>query len=173
MYQCQGSPARKAPCAEAPGSVAEAERRREQLAEQIRERALGWSLGRAEPGEIDSINILQASLLAMQRAVAGLAVIPELVLVDGNCCPELPYPAQAVVKGDDRVAAISAASILAKVERDREMVEMDGRYPGYGLAKHKGYPSKAHMEALETLGITPIHRRSYAPVGRIAERDGG
>jgi ribonuclease HII len=144
-------------------------RRRETLAEQIRAQALAWSLGRAEAEEIDSINILQASLLAMQRAVAGLLVAPQLVLVDGNHCPPLDYPAQAVIKGDDRVPAISAASILAKVVRDREMLDMDRRYPGYGFAQHKGYPSKLHLEALARLGVTPIHRRCYAPVRRVLE----
>ena len=143
------------------------ERRREELAWQIRERALAWSLGRAEVHEIDRINILQASLLAMQRAVAALSLAPGLVLVDGNRCPRCDYPSQAVVRGDALVPAISAASIIAKVSRDREMVELDSRYPGYGLAKHKGYPSKAHLEALQTLGVTPIHRRSYAPVRRL------
>ncbi len=148
------------------------ERRREVLAEQIRERALAWSLGRAEVHEIDEINILQASLLAMQRAVAGLSVVPELVLVDGNRCPQLDYPSQAVIKGDALVPAISAASIIAKVSRDREMIELDSSYPGYGLAKHKGYPSKAHLEALQALGVTPVHRRSYAPVRRLLEAAG-
>lgn len=145
------------------------ERRREVLAEQIRAQALAWSLGRAEAEEIDSINILQASLLAMQRAVAGLSMAPQLVLVDGNHCPSLDYPAQAVIKGDDRVPAISAASILAKVVRDHEMCEMDLRYPGYGFARHKGYPSKLHLEALGRLGVSPIHRRCYAPVRRVLE----
>jgi ribonuclease HII len=145
------------------------ERRREYLAGQIRERALAWALGRAEVHEIDRINILQASLLAMQRAVAALSLAPELVLVDGNHCPRLDYPSQAVVRGDALVPAISAASIIAKVSRDREMVELDSRYPGYGLAKHKGYPSKAHLAALQTLGVTPVHRRSYAPVRRLLE----
>lgn len=145
------------------------ERRREELDQQIRERALAWALGRAEVHEIDSINILQASLLAMQRAVAGLTVSPELVLVDGNRCPRLDYPSQAVIKGDALVPAISAASIIAKVARDREMVELDRRYPGYGLARHKGYPSKAHLSALQDLGVTPVHRRSYAPVRRLLE----
>lgn len=142
------------------------EKRREQLAELIRERALTWSIARAEVEEIDLINILQASLLAMQRAVKALNPLAELALIDGNRCPELPCPAQAVVKGDKRVAAISAASIIAKVARDREMVEMDRKYPGYGLARHKGYPSRQHLQALQALGVTPIHRRSYAPVRR-------
>ncbi|HFD79401.1 MAG TPA: ribonuclease HII [Gammaproteobacteria bacterium] len=145
------------------------ERRREALAREIRERALAWSLGRAEVEDIDRINILQASLLAMQRAVAGLSLTPQLVLVDGNRCPRLEVPARAVVRGDDRVAAISAASILAKVSRDHEMVELDRRYPGYGLARHKGYPSKAHLEALQQLGVSPVHRRSYAPVRKLLE----
>mgnify|MGYP001818334573 FL=1 len=145
------------------------ERHREDLAGVIRERALAWSLGRAEVHEIDRINILQASLLAMQRAVAALSVAPELVLVDGNRCPALDYPARAVVRGDDLIPAISAASIIAKVSRDHEMIELDSRYPGYGLAKHKGYPSKVHLAALQTLGVTPVHRRSYAPVRRMLE----
>ncbi|HHH43919.1 MAG TPA: ribonuclease HII [Gammaproteobacteria bacterium] len=148
-------------------------RRREILAVQIREQALAWALGRAEVHEIDRINILQASLLAMQRAVAGLALAPELVLVDGNRCPALDYPSQAVVRGDSLVPAISAASIIAKVSRDQEMVELDRRYPGYGLAQHKGYPSKAHLEALQTLGVTPVHRRSYAPVRRALDAAAG
>jgi ribonuclease HII len=148
-------------------------KRREALAEQIRERALAWSLGRAEVQEIDRINILQASLLAMQRAVDGLSLAPELVLVDGNRCPQIAYPSRAVVKGDSLVPAISAASIIAKVSRDREMVELDSRYPGYGLANHKGYPSKAHLDALQALGVTPAHRRSYSPVRRLLQGDRG
>ena len=143
--------------------------RREVLYAEIRDKALAWATGRAEVEEIDRINILQASLLAMQRAVAALQPAAEHVLVDGNRCPELPCPAQAIVKGDSRVAAISAASIMAKVTRDREMVELDAQYPGYGLAQHKGYPSKVHMEALQRLGVLPVHRRSYAPVRRILE----
>ena len=143
--------------------------RREALYDEIRDKALAWAVGRAEVEEIDRINILQASLLAMQRAVAALQPAAEYALIDGNRCPELPCPAQAIVKGDSRVAAISAASIMAKVTRDREMIELDTRYPGYGLAQHKGYPSKSHMEALQRLGVLPVHRRSYAPVRRIIE----
>jgi ribonuclease HII len=148
------------------------ERKREALAAHIRSDALVWALGRAEVEEIDAINILQASLLAMQRAVAALALAPELVLVDGNHCPRLACAAQAVVKGDALVPAISAASILAKVSRDREMCELDAHYPGYGLAQHKGYPSKAHLAALQTLGASPVHRRSYAPVRRLLDARG-
>jgi ribonuclease HII len=143
------------------------ERQREHLFEQITGRALYWALGRAEVHEIDRINILQASLLAMQRAVEALPRVPELALVDGNRCPRLPCPAQAVVGGDATEPAISAASILAKVTRDREMVELDGRYPGYGLARHKGYPTKVHMQALREMGVTPIHRTSFGPVRKL------
>jgi len=144
--------------------------RREALAQCIRERTLAHGVGRAEPGEIDRLNILQASLLAMRRAVLALRPLPERVLVDGNRCPELPMPCEAVVKGDDRIPAIAAASILAKVIRDKEMVELDRRHPGYGLAGHKGYPTAAHLAALERLGPSPIHRRSFAPVRRAMER---
>lgn len=149
------------------------EARREALAELIRERALAWSLGRAEVAEIDALNILQATLLAMQRAVAGLAVAPQHVLVDGNRCPRLPCTVQAIVKGDASVPAISAASIIAKVARDREMVALDAAYPGYGLALHKGYPTRAHVAALQQLGVTPIHRRSFAPVRAALQARGG
>jgi ribonuclease HII len=147
--------------------------RREGLYAEITDKALAWAVGRAEAAEIDRINILQATLLAMQRAIHALQPAAEHALIDGNRCPQLAIPAQAIVKGDSKVAEISAASIIAKVTRDREMIELDLQYPGYGLAQHKGYPSKAHMEALEALGLTPQHRRSYAPVRRIAERDGG
>jgi ribonuclease HII len=145
------------------------EKRRGQLAEEIRENSLAWALGRAEAEEIDAINILQASLLAMRRAVEALPIAPQHALVDGNRCPELPCSAEAIVGGDASEPAISAASILAKVARDGEMIELDQVYPGYGLAKHKGYPTKAHLEALEQLGVTPIHRRSFGPVRRLIE----
>ncbi|MCC3703713.1 ribonuclease HII [Rouxiella badensis] len=145
------------------------EKRREFLFEEIKEKALAWSLGRAEPEEIDALNILHATMLAMQRAVAGLGIAPEFVLIDGNRCPKLPMPSQAVVKGDSRVAEISAASILAKVTRDREMVELDREFPEYGFAKHKGYPTAAHLEQLARLGATTHHRRSFAPVRRALE----
>ncbi|MDR7089869.1 MULTISPECIES: ribonuclease HII [Cellvibrio] len=140
------------------------EKKREQLFIEIQQKAKSWCIARASVAEIDSINILQASLLAMTRAVQGLHIQPEHVLVDGNKLPKWHYPAEAVVKGDSRVAAISAASILAKVTRDREMIALDKTYPGYGFADHKGYPTKVHMDALDRLGITPIHRTSYAPV---------
>ncbi|WP_111496561.1 MULTISPECIES: ribonuclease HII [Marinobacter] len=140
------------------------EKRREALAEQIRDRAMAWSLGRCEVHEIDRLNIYQATMLAMERAVGALGPAPEFVLVDGNRCPRWRWPSEAVVKGDGRVAAISAASILAKVARDREMVELDRQYPGYGLGGHKGYPTAAHLSALTELGVTPIHRRSFRPV---------
>ena len=141
--------------------------RRECLFDQIMQQALACSLGRAEVDEIDRINILQATMLAMQRAVQGLPVLPDHALVDGNQCPTLACPVQAVVRGDQLVAAISAASILAKVTRDREMVALDRQYPDYGFARHKGYPSKLHIESLQRHGVTPHHRRSYAPVRRI------
>ncbi len=147
--------------------------RREVLYVEIQEKALAWAVASADVGEIDRINILQATMLAMQRAVEALQPAAEHALIDGNRCPVLACPAQAIVKGDSRVAAISAASIMAKVTRDREMLSLDLQYPGYGLAQHKGYPSKAHIEALENLGVTPIHRCSYAPVRRVMERQAG
>ncbi|WP_058912350.1 ribonuclease HII [Entomohabitans teleogrylli] len=140
------------------------EKRRLALCELIKERALAWSLGRAEPHEIDSLNILHATMLAMQRAVAGLSIVPEYVLIDGNRCPSLPMPSMAVVKGDSRVAEISAASILAKVCRDAEMAALDIDFPQYGFAQHKGYPTAFHLEKLAEHGATEHHRRSFAPV---------
>ncbi len=154
-------------------SKALAPARREALAALIRERALAWALGRAEVEEIDAHNILQATLLAMARAVLALPVAPDRLLVDGNQSPRVPWPVETVVKGDALVPAISAASILAKVARDAEMVELDARYPGYGLAGHKGYPTREHLEALARLGPSPIHRRSFAPVARLAEGHAG
>jgi ribonuclease HII len=143
------------------------EARREQLYVEICANALSWSIARASVAEIDEINILQASLLAMHRAVTGLHRQPEHVLVDGNKLPRWSYSSEAIVQGDDRVPAIAAASIIAKVTRDREMVALDAVYPGYGLAQHKGYPTKQHMEALQLLGATPIHRRTFAPVREV------
>ena len=140
------------------------ESRREVLAEAIRERALAWAVARATVDEIDELNILQASLLAMRRAVEALDPQPEYVLVDGNRLPRWSYPSEPVVKGDDRVPAIAAASILAKVQRDSELVALEETYPGYGFAAHKGYPTKVHLEALKRLGVTPVHRRTFGPV---------
>ena len=140
------------------------EARREELAVAIREQALAWSVARASVAEIDELNILQASLLAMSRAVDALQLAPEYVLVDGNRLPRWRWRSEPVVKGDDRVPAIAAASILAKVQRDGEMKELDRRYPGYGLARHKGYPTRAHLQALADLGVSDIHRKSFAPV---------
>lgn len=140
------------------------EKKRLKLAEEIKAKALSWSLGRAEPEEIDQLNILHATMLAMQRAVEGLHIQPDFVLVDGNRIPTLSMPAQAVVKGDSLVQEISAASILAKVARDLEMDELDKQFPEYGFAKHKGYPTKLHFEKLTELGATPFHRKSFAPV---------
>ena len=145
-------------------------RQRERLAETIRSEAVSWSLGRATVAEIDELNILQASLLAMWRAVEGLSVQPSLVLVDGNHLPRWSYEARAIVKGDLIEPAISAASVVAKVTRDSEMVILDDQYPGYGFATHKGYPTKAHLAALASLGVSPVHRRSFGPVKRLLAR---
>lgn len=145
------------------------EKQREKLAIEIREKSLSWALGRAEVEEIDEINILWASMLAMKRAVESLAVQPSFVKIDGNRCPEMDYSMEAVVKGDLTVQEISAASIIAKVARDHEMQDMDIRYPGYGFAKHKGYPTKQHQESLIELGVSPIHRLSFKPVQRLIE----
>lgn len=144
--------------------------RREQLFDEICEKSLAWCIARAEVEEIDQLNILHATMLAMQRAVAGLSVTPRLALIDGNRCPQLDVPSAAVVKGDSQVPAIAAASILAKVSRDREMQALDLQYPGYGIAGHKGYPTPVHLEALQRLGPTPIHRRSFAPVRKLLEQ---
>lgn len=146
------------------------EARRELLFDEIREKALSWCIARAEVEEIDQLNILHATMLAMQRAVAGLHITPRLALIDGNRCPQLAVPSAAVVKGDSKVPAIAAASILAKVSRDREMQALDRQYPGYGIAGHKGYPTALHLEALQRLGPTPVHRRSFGPVRRLLEQ---
>ena len=140
------------------------EKKRLALAEEIKAKALAWSLGRAERHEIDEINILKATMLAMQRAVNGLKIHPDFVLIDGNKCPILIYPAQAVVKGDSLVPAISAASILAKVTRDAEMEVLHQQYPQYGFAEHKGYPTAKHLAALKEHGPIMQHRRSFKPV---------
>ena len=140
------------------------EKRRNELDMEIREKALAWSLGRAEVEEIDQINILQASLLAMKRAVEGLKVQPDHLKIDGNKKIAMPLSMETIIKGDSKVAAISAASIIAKVARDREMVELDKQYPEYGFARHKGYPTKAHREALQKYGVLSCHRKSFKPV---------
>jgi ribonuclease HII len=145
---------------------------REHLEPLIKEGVLAWAVAAATVAEIDALNILQASLLAMQRAVAALHPAPAQVLVDGNRCPDLACPAEAIVRGDATVAAISAASILAKVARDREMLRLDRIYPGYGLATHKGYPTSAHRLALARLGPSPIHRRSFRPVRELLAQPG-
>ena len=141
--------------------------RREALAERIRVEAVSWALGRATVAEIDELNILQASLLAMRRAVEALPIQPSLVLVDGNRLPKWPYEARAIVKGDLSEPSIGAASILAKVQRDAEMLALHERYPAYGFDRHKGYPTKAHLAALKTAGVSPVHRRSFGPVRRL------
>ncbi len=143
--------------------------RREDLAGQIRSRALAWAIASASVAEIDAINILQASLLAMQRAVAQLSPEPGEVLVDGNRCPAFGCPARAIVRGDSKIAAISAASILAKTARDAEMLRLHRLYPHYGLDRHKGYPTAAHLAALERHGVCEIHRRSYAPIRKLLQ----
>jgi ribonuclease HII len=143
------------------------EKRREQLFDEIIDKALAFAVARASPAEIDQINILNASLLAMQRAVDGLGRVPDEVLVDGNRLPKWNYASRAIVGGDSSVEEISAASILAKVTRDRDLQILDQTYPGYGFAGHKGYPTKAHIEALARLGVTPVHRLSYGPVKKL------
>jgi ribonuclease HII len=141
--------------------------RRLELAVQIRGYARAWAIASASVAEIDAINILQASLLAMQRAVAQLPLAPGEVLVDGTHCPLIGYPVRAIVRGDSTIPAISAASILAKTARDAEMLRLHSLYPHYGLDRHKGYPTAAHLAALKLHGVTEIHRRSYAPVRRL------
>jgi ribonuclease HII len=140
------------------------EAKREKLFDEICEKALCWFIARAEVEEIDSLNILHATMLAMKRAVEGLSITPKLALIDGNRCPQLAVPSAPVIQGDAKVPAIAAASILAKVSRDREMSAFELIYPGYGMGGHKGYPTPVHLEALARLGPTPIHRRSFAPV---------
>ena len=138
--------------------------RRDELAPQIREYALAWAIAECSHEEIDALNILQATMLAMRRAVDALQMLPTIALIDGNRCPQLSVPSAPVIQGDALVPAIAAASILAKVSRDREMAAFELIYPGYGMGAHKGYPTPVHLEALARLGPTPIHRRSFAPV---------
>ena len=145
------------------------EKKRILLAKEIREKALSWAIGRAENDEIDSINILQASLLAMKRAIESLSIMPELVLVDGIYRPVVDCKVEPIVKGDSKVAAISAASIIAKVARDNEMVALDDIYPSYGFAQHKAYQTKMHINSLKELGVSLIHRKSFSPVKRLLE----
>ena len=149
------------------------EKKRLALFDEIVEKALCFHIARASVAEIDEINILHATMLAMKRAVEGLSIPAEFVFIDGNRLPDINLPAQAVVKGDSLVAEISAASILAKVTRDNEMKALDGEFPDYGFAGHKGYPTKAHLQALATHGITPHHRRSFKPVRTIIEQTNG
>lgn len=140
------------------------EKKRDTLALSIKQHALAWCIASASAEEIDAINILQASLLAMKRAIEGLSLQPSQVLVDGLYCPDTVFSSQAIVQGDSKVAEISAASILAKTARDAEMLQLHALYPQYGFDKHKGYPVPLHLAALATHGISPVHRRSYAPV---------
>ncbi len=151
------------------------EKKRDILSVEIKQKALAWGIAKCSAQEIDEINILQASLLAMKRAIevmqAHFNVVPSLVQVDGNKCPKISFPCEAIVKGDSKVQAISAASILAKVARDAELYDLDKIYPQYGFAKHKGYPSPSHLLALKAHGICPHHRLSYAPVKAILKFD--
>jgi ribonuclease HII len=140
------------------------EAQRDRLAPQIRERALAWAVAYAEVDEIDRLNILQATLLAMRRAVLALPVRPRQMLVDGLYCPDTGIPGTAIVQGDSKVAAISAASILAKTARDALMLELHASYPQYGFASHKGYPTAAHLAALREHGVSAVHRKSFRPV---------
>lgn len=140
------------------------EQRREILAVQIKEHALAWAIAECSEQEIDELNILQATMLAMRRAVEALSVQPTLALIDGNRCPVMKVRSEAIVKGDDKVAAISAASILAKTARDHALAALHLQYPQYALDQHKGYPTALHLERLRAHGVSPIHRKSYAPV---------
>ncbi|MDY7578704.1 ribonuclease HII [Herbaspirillum sp. RTI4] len=142
---------------------------RERLAEEIKTHAIAWSIAQCSEAEIDSLNILQASLLAMRRAVEGLSTVPTLALIDGNRCPVMAVRSEAIVGGDDKVAAIAAASILAKTARDALLLELHASYPQYGFDQHKGYPTKLHLDRLQLHGVSPVHRRSYGPVRRLLE----
>ena len=144
------------------------EKKRVALAEEIREKAVAWCVAEANIEEIDRLNILHATMLAMQRAVAGLAVRPTAALVDGNRCPKLEMPVEAVVKGDGKIASIAAASILAKTVRDAGMLELHALYPQYGFDRHMGYPTAAHFAALQAHGASPVHRKSFGPVAQLS-----
>ena len=149
-------------------------KRREELALLIKQYALAWCIASASVDEIDRLNILQATMLAMSRAVDGLALSPTRVLIDGNRVPrQLTLPAEAIVKGDSKVAEISAASILAKTARDAELVALDAQYPDYGFARHKGYPTAEHLLALEQHGVLSVHRKTFGPVKRCLQQDQG
>lgn len=142
------------------------EKKRDALAVLIRERAVAWAVAEASVEEIDRLNILHATMLAMQRAVAGLKVWPTSAMVDGNRCPKLDIPSEAVIKGDSKIASIAAASILAKTVRDAGMLALHAQYPVYGFDRHMGYPTAAHFQALEAHGASPVHRRSFGPVAK-------
>ena len=146
------------------------EAKRDLLAILIKENALAWCIAKASEQEIDQLNILQATMLAMQRAVEGLAIQPELALIDGNRCPVLNMAAQAIVKGDDKVEAISAASILAKTARDADLMVIHAKYPQYAFDQHKGYPTALHLARLQEHGVSPVHRLTYAPVRAILNK---
>ena len=145
------------------------EKKRQLLSKEIKQKALAWSVGRASPKEIDEINILHATMLAMKRAVEALQIVPDKILVDGNRVPDWQYSAEAIVKGDALHPEISAASIIAKVARDQDMIDLDAKHPQFGFAKHKGYPTKAHFAAISEHGVLTCHRRSFAPVRRYLE----
>jgi len=165
-----------APGKRAPNGMADSKllsaRRRERLAVVIREKSLVWAVAWASVEEIDTLNILQASLLAMRRAVESLLIVPDQVLLDGMHCPDLAVPARAVVDGDAKVKVISAASILAKTARDAEMRRLHERFPQYGFDEHKGYPTPQHLRALRRYGVCEVYRRSFAPVRALLERAG-
>jgi len=147
------------------------EAKRDELAIQIKSHALAWSIAQCSEEEIDTLNILQATMLAMRRAIEGLKVVPTLALIDGNRCPILRIRSEAIVKGDDKVPAISAASILAKTARDAALMILHQQYPHYAFDQHKGYPTALHMERLQLHGISPVHRKSYAPVRALLKAD--
>ena len=149
------------------------EKKRNFLCDLIKQNALSWNIGKADPNEIDRLNILHATMLAMHRSVDGLSVKADFVVVDGNRTPDWPYPSQAFVKGDDRYAQISAASIVAKVARDQQMLDLHKMYPEYGFDKHKGYPTKAHLDALYEFGPLWCHRQSFKPVALALEKFDG